>query len=44
MPELINWDLIRNPYNWAITVLMVFFGLFLLALVSPEISKSDAES
>lgn len=32
MPSLINWDLIKNPYNWAvILVIVAFAGLTLTA-------------
>jgi len=36
MPKLINWDLIREPYNWLIVFLMCCFALTLLALLFPE--------
>jgi cell division protein FtsL len=30
MPQLINWDLLREPYNWVIVALMV--AIFVTAL------------
>jgi hypothetical protein len=36
MIPLINWELIREPYNWAFVVLVLMFGLVLLHLLSPE--------
>lgn len=33
----INWQLIGNPYNWAIVVLMVLIGAFALHTVSPQL-------
>jgi ABC-type arginine/histidine transport system permease subunit len=34
MPDLINWELLANPYNWIIVALMLAiaaYGLHLLA-------------
>lgn len=36
MPQLINWELMREPYNWAVVVLMCLFALVLLSIVWPE--------
>lgn len=36
MPALINWELVRQPYNWAVVVLMCLFALILLSLIWPE--------
>jgi hypothetical protein len=33
MPQLINWDLMREPYNWLIVALMLAIATFGLALV-----------
>lgn len=33
MPELINWELLRNPINWIIVALMLAIGAVGLALV-----------
>lgn len=40
MPSLINWGLLKEPYNWIIVFLMCAFALILLALVFPEGSPS----
>lgn len=34
--RFINMELIRSPYNWATIVLMVFFGLFLVSMISAK--------
>jgi hypothetical protein len=34
MPDLINWDLIRNPYNWVIVILMLAIGVYALTLIA----------
>jgi hypothetical protein len=33
MPRIINWDLVSNPYNWVILVLMVWTGGLALSLL-----------
>lgn len=38
--QLINLDLLKSPYNWLTVVLMIGFGLMMVALVSPEESPS----
>lgn len=38
--NLINWDIIRQPLNWATVFLMVMFALIFVALVFPEPSQS----
>lgn len=40
--SLINFELMRSPYNWATVVIMALFGIALIAIVSPERSDSDA--
>lgn len=36
MPALINWDLLKQPYNWLIVGLICLFWLALLAIVWPQ--------
>ncbi len=36
MPDLINWELLKNPYNWIVVVLMTAFALILLHVIMPE--------
>jgi hypothetical protein len=36
MPDLINWDLIKQPYNWIVVALMVLIGTFALCLLMNE--------
>ena len=33
MPQLINWELIKNPINWVIVGLMLAIAVFGLNLV-----------
>lgn len=42
MPSLINWELIRQPYNWVIVFVMCVFALIFLAFVFPQASSSEA--
>ena len=34
MPQLINLDLLRNPYNWIIVILMLAIGVYALTLLA----------
>lgn len=36
MPQLINWALIKEPYNWIVVFLMCAFALVALSFVFPE--------
>jgi ABC-type arginine/histidine transport system permease subunit len=36
MPELLNWELLKNPYNWVIVALMLAIAAFGLHLVMGE--------
>jgi hypothetical protein len=38
--RFINLDLLKNPLNWATVVIMIAFGLLLLAIVSPQPDQS----
>jgi hypothetical protein len=33
MPQLINWDLMREPINWVIVALMLAIGAMALCLI-----------
>ena len=33
MPELINWDILKEPVNWAIVFLMLAIATFGLCLI-----------
>lgn len=33
MPDLINWELIKNPLNWVIVALMLAIAVFGLNLI-----------
>lgn len=37
MPALINWDLIRQPYNWIIVALMLAIAVFVLHTLQPNL-------
>lgn len=41
MPALINWELLKQPYNWLIVLIMCLFALIFLALVFPQASSSE---
>lgn len=28
MPDLINWELMKHPYNWLVVVLMLLIPIF----------------
>ena len=34
MPQLINWDLLSNPYNWVVVILMLAIGVYALTLLA----------
>ena len=36
MDRFVNFDLLKNPYNWIVVVLMTAFALLLLHIVMPE--------
>ena len=36
MPQLINWDLMKNPLNWINVFFMVLLPLIALALISEK--------
>ena len=33
MPDLINWELMANPLNWVMVILMLSIGVFALHFV-----------
>jgi hypothetical protein len=33
VPQLVNWELLRNPMNWIIVVLMLAIGSFALHMI-----------
>lgn len=39
---LLNWDLLRQPYNWIVVFLMCAFALVALTLIFPEPSTSES--
>jgi hypothetical protein len=40
--SIVNFELLKSPYNWATVIIMALFGIALIAIVSPETSGSDA--
>lgn len=36
MDRLINFALLKQPYNWVIVVIMTAFALILLSVIMPE--------
>jgi hypothetical protein len=39
MPQLINWDLLRHPYNWVIVILMLAIGVYALTLLAAPLGQ-----
>lgn len=39
MPSLINWGLIKEPYNWLIVFIMCVFALVFLSLAFPQAAE-----
>jgi hypothetical protein len=33
--QLINWELIRNPYNWIVVYVVLAFAVFAWSLLDP---------
>lgn len=42
MPQFINWDLLKQPYNWIIVTVMCVFALIFLSLVFPQATSPEA--
>jgi hypothetical protein len=34
MPKLINWELLREPYNWLIVAAMTTFAVLVIAFLT----------
>ncbi len=41
MDKFVNFDLLRNPLNWATVVIMIAFGVLLLAVIAPQPSQQS---
>ena len=37
MPDLINWGLLKEPYNWVIVILMLAIGVYALTLLASSV-------
>lgn len=44
MPTLINWAILKEPYNWIIVLIMCVFALVFLSLVFPQASRQASET
>ena len=42
MSRFINWDLLRNPYNWIVVILMLLIGVMALTVLQPALSAAGA--
>lgn len=42
MPPLVNWELLKQPYNWLVVMVMCVFALIFLSLVFPQASSAEA--
>lgn len=38
---MINWSIMREPYNWATVLIMAIFAFVLISVVSPEASEAS---
>lgn len=38
---LINWDLVKNPYNWIVVFLMCAFAIVALAIIFPQAHSTE---
>lgn len=39
MDRIINFDLLRNPLNWIIVILMILFAVVALTLLQPYLTS-----
>jgi hypothetical protein len=42
MPSLVNWELLREPYNWIIVILMVSIAVLALTALQPYLGFSPS--
>jgi hypothetical protein len=41
MPGLVNWELLKQPYNWIVVFLMCVFALIGLSLLFPQETSTE---
>lgn len=39
LSRIINWDLLRQPYNWVIVIMMLAIGFMILMMVQKPLSE-----
>lgn len=39
MPDLINWAMLKEPYNWIIVILMLAIGVYALTLLAAPLAQ-----
>ena len=39
LSRIINWDLLREPYNWVLVILMLAIGYMILMMVQKPLSE-----
>lgn len=39
LDRIINWDLLRQPYNWVIVILMLAIGYMILMTIQKPLSE-----
>lgn len=42
--NLINWELLKNPYNWIVVTLMILFAVVLLTLLQQKFGFAPSTS
>lgn len=39
LSRIINWDLLREPYNWILVIMMLAIGYMILMMVQKPLSE-----
>lgn len=39
LDRIINWDLLRQPYNWVLVILMLAIGFMILMMIQKPLSE-----
>ena len=43
MDRFINWELLKQPYNWVIVVLMLAIGVTALTYLQPALAQRSGD-
>jgi hypothetical protein len=41
MPQLVNWEILASPYNWALIGLVALMWLFLFTMLAEPFQQLD---